>query len=194
MEDPVKIQQIFPTVIYNALLKDPAIQAEMKPVVDNITWNSAGGVDWGKTHKISTKDFGENEIEKYNFINFKNSMEFHLKKYLEELRMPFTKYRATSWFTRFDKGDFAISHHHGHADVSGCYYYKATGGGNLYLESPNVCGDAALYHSYHNQMQIHPPVVGKLILFPGWLRHGVTMNESPEERISFAFNIFFNRN
>jgi uncharacterized protein (TIGR02466 family) len=194
MEDPFKVQHIFPTVIYTCLLQDPTIQQEMKLAVDQTSWNKVGGIDWGRTHKISTAHFDSDEVEKYNLLNFKRNMEIHLKKYLDELRMPFSDYRITSWFTRFDKGDFGMCHHHGDADISGCYYYKTNGrDGNLYFQSPNLAGDTSTYHSYHNTMFVHPPSVGKLVLFPGWLSHGITLNETEQERISFSFNIFFNR-
>ena len=40
---------------------------------------------------------------------------------------------------------------------------------------------------------IVPAKQGGLILFPGWLKHGINMNNSDEERISVSFDITFNR-
>jgi uncharacterized protein (TIGR02466 family) len=34
-----------------------------------------------------------------------------------------------------------------------------------------------------------PPEVGKLIIFPSWLDHGVNPNLSDTDRISMSFNI-----
>ena len=35
------------------------------------------------------------------------------------------------------------------------------------------------------------PSEGEFILFPSWLEHSVEMNKSDKERVSVAFNIFF---
>ena len=37
------------------------------------------------------------------------------------------------------------------------------------------------------------PEVGKLLLFPGWLQHGVSTNTTSSNRKSLAFNIYFNK-
>ncbi|HAU59165.1 MAG TPA: hypothetical protein DCW45_02235, partial [Opitutae bacterium] len=34
------------------------------------------------------------------------------------------------------------------------------------------------------------PAVGRIIIFPPHLKHGVRLNESRNERISLAFNLF----
>ena len=35
------------------------------------------------------------------------------------------------------------------------------------------------------------PTEGELILFPGWLDHGVQTNDTDDERVSVSFNIRF---
>ena len=37
----------------------------------------------------------------------------------------------------------------------------------------------------------HEPMEGKLIIFPGWLLHGVRQNSTDNTRISLSFNITF---
>lgn len=39
----------------------------------------------------------------------------------------------------------------------------------------------------------YPPMVNKLILFPGWTPHDVSRNNTDEERISLAFNLIVKR-
>ena len=49
---------------------------------------------------------------------------------------------------------------------------------------------AKCYHQ--NGLKIsHNPQVGKMILFPGWLQHGVNVNNTDNIRMSLAFNIHF---
>ena len=40
----------------------------------------------------------------------------------------------------------------------------------------------------------HKPEVGKILLFPGWLKHGINTNNTDNIRISLSFNICFKTN
>jgi hypothetical protein len=65
------------------------------------------------------------------------------------------------------------------------YYIKATGNeGNLRLINPLT------YDKFVVDLNFEiTPITGKLILFPGWLKHQVLQNNSNNERISLAFNL-----
>ena len=76
----------------------------------------------------------------------------------------------------FKKGNYAHVHNHGLSDVSGVYYYKTTGSdGDFFLCSPNP---------YSKDRLAIEPVEGKLLMFPGWLEHGVMTNSTDNIRIS----------
>jgi hypothetical protein len=65
------------------------------------------------------------------------------------------------------------------------YYIKATGNeGNLRLINPLT------YDKFVGDSNFEIiPVTGKLVLFPGWLKHQILQNNSLNERISLAFNL-----
>ena len=61
--------------------------------------------------------------------------------------------------------------------------------GVIYLQAGEGCGDLYFRKEGVDDLNIRPDV-GKMVLFPPFLRHGVHSNESSKERISFAFNLF----
>ena len=94
----------------------------------------------------------------------------------------------------YKKGNFCHIHEHGHVDISGVYYYDTSGDdGNLFF----ICPTPGLLSSpaYRQKSMIHEesPEIGKIVLFPGWLHHGVEINTTDSTRICVAFNIVFER-
>jgi uncharacterized protein (TIGR02466 family) len=67
--------------------------------------------------------------------------------------------------------------------------------GVLYLQTPENCGnirfrDPRLHYETIFQtpdVEINPNV-GRMILFPGWLRHAIGINQSNHDRVGIAFN------
>ena len=81
------------------------------------------------------------------------------------------------WFNISKKDDLTGLHDHSQtAILSGVVYLKAAkDSGNLYFKKDN-------------EIEIEPEI-GKLVLFPSHLKHGVRANKSNVERISLAFNL-----
>ena len=82
------------------------------------------------------------------------------------------------WFNIAKPGEITGLHDHANLSaLSAVVYLQADlNAGNLYFEK-----DLAIEV---------PPVPGKIVLFPPYLKHGVRKNRSNEERISLAFNLF----
>jgi ectoine hydroxylase-related dioxygenase (phytanoyl-CoA dioxygenase family) len=51
------------------------------------------------------------------------------------------------------------------------------------------CGDLFFTKGGQDDLAITPEV-GKMVLFPSFLKHGVQTNKSNQNRISLAFNLF----
>ena len=84
------------------------------------------------------------------------------------------------WFNIARKGEKTGMHEHAHfSSLSGV----------IYLQADKGCGDLYFTKECVDDLTICPEV-GKLIIFPPFLRHGVHTNESSRDRISFAFNLF----
>jgi len=87
-------------------------------------------------------------------------------------------------------------HIHDNSFVSGAFYLKAgPGQGNInfyksYSQDYAVASAARIskYTQINNSAIAFTPETGKLIMFPGWLPHGVEQNETEHDRISISFN------
>jgi len=75
------------------------------------------------------------------------------------------------------------------------YYVKTDGSdGNLYFPNPMkaMANSYCFRHFYPEWAQVKPKV-GTLVLFPGWLEHGVLSNCTDNERVSVSFNLLVDR-
>jgi len=194
MEPARCIEHLYSTPIQYVLLIDDdslQIQKEMTEAVSKITWVKKE--DWNNTHWLSSASF-DDTFEYYNLKTFKTIMERELNNYCSELGFKLKPYKITSWFSKFERNDFGHAHNHGSADISGCYYFQTNGlDGNIYFLSPNLAAASSVPYGNRNLQWVHQPMVGKLLLFPGWLFHGIERNSTDNVRISFSFNITFER-
>ena len=85
-------------------------------------------------------------------------------------------------------------HIHPKSLISGVFYIKCNdNSGNLKLENDHYKqyfnGTFLNNTSKLNYLEVtYTPKVNRLILFPSWMAHSVTTNNSNEDRISIAFN------
>lgn len=101
------------------------------------------------------------------------------------------------WININEKGCTNSVHIHDNSFISGAYYVRAKKGhGNLtfyksYYQDYIVASQATVdrYTPISASAITFEPSSGKLIMFPGFLPHGVERNELDEERISISFNI-----
>ena len=90
----------------------------------------------------------------------------------------------------FKKGNYAHIHKHGFSDISGVYYYRTNGSdGDIFFETPVTETGCSKFWSNHSLTFNIAPEKGLIILFPGWLSHGVRTNTTDNQRISLSFNI-----
>lgn len=169
------------------------IQKEMLTALDDLKkkdkfkqregWNS---------HHLSDPTFSENLLEQYDFSNFIKYIELHVRNYMFHYT-----YRAdqtieinSSWMTMTKNKEYGHAHTHGQQHISGCYYVQTNGeDGDFYMQSPiPQLGMHGWTQSLSRNANVKP-CVGKLLLFPSWLPHGVGTNTTDSERVSLSFNI-----
>ena len=103
------------------------------------------------------------------------------------------------WININGHGSFNLSHNHPNCDLAGVYYVQVPkDSGVIYFENPhnfyarneldNYTPDAktGLSQGIDSSCQ---PTEGMLLVFPSYLRHGVSLNASQEDRISISFNL-----
>jgi uncharacterized protein (TIGR02466 family) len=101
------------------------------------------------------------------------------------------------WFNINHKNHTNAVHTHDNSFISGVFYLKARHGhGNInfyksYGQDFIVASQATIgqFTSLSASAMSFVPESQKLIMFPGWLPHGVERNELDEDRISISFNV-----
>tara|TARA_B100000131_G_C17876817_1_gene516612 strand:- start:72 stop:665 length:594 start_codon:yes stop_codon:yes gene_type:complete len=193
-----RVEQIFPTPIYRSGVIDLyTIQDQLSKAIDDTEFSIND--NWGLTHHLSKNYDKVNFHEEHDLSAFVTELDDHIKNYCSELKVPFRKYKiSSSWIALFKTGNYGHVHNHGHSDISGTYYFKRTddllNDGNIFFESPVVQAECSLcFRGSTSGRVMVPAPVGGILLFPGWLKHGIMTNESEHDRISFSFDIVFDR-
>lgn len=193
------VEHLYSVPVYVAH-SDPngPVQTEMQGVLPNIEFGTCPE-PWGRTHKLSKSAdnplyFTEDAIKDYKLVEFEkmlNEALDHYYFYFAQRARP-TQYKRNSWFTKTEKNDYAAIHNHIHAHISGCYYADTTGDdGTFFFTSPSQGLELSQHFSHLANRIEEKPQVGKLMLFPGFLSHGITTNTTDSSRISLSFNIYF---
>ena len=96
-----------------------------------------------------------------------------------------------SWFNRHYKSGYTEEHHHNYSTfVASCYLKCPPNSGNIVFRNPleyQMCNFPII-----NETQTLSEVeckTGDVIIFPGWLKHLVTPNNTDQERIVMTINI-----
>lgn len=194
-----RMEHLYPTPIYVAKVTPEegfaTIQEEAKKAIEATEFTTKE--EWGHPHYLSTTTFTENIIKDQNMNIFSIMLNNHLKNYMDAVGFATRPYKVTSWLSLFQKGNYGQVHNHSWADVSGCYYIEGTPDtGSIFFEDPRHVNDTSYVFAgrYMAGRRNYEPEVGKLIMFPGYLNHGIKANLTDTDRVSLAFNIFFERN
>ena len=142
----------------------------------------------------STFNFAGNNdfINQYNLNYFKEQVLTHCNEYLKQISAKPNKFVfGASWLNVLPPNGFQYAHHHPDSVISGVYYYQSiVNDSNIVFENPNPVVDFIdpTEQIWPNQFSAEA-ITGKLLLFPSWLKHRVTMNQTQFDRIAVAFNL-----
>lgn len=123
-------------------------------------------------------------------------VEHHARKYWQHMNL--TKrvepYVLHSWSNKIPPGGFTPVHVHTPIPIAGALYIHADSSmGDLEIENPLDTIEKMMPRDNNlaPYFQTHRVKVeeGKLVLFPGWIRHYTRSNTSNETRIIMSFNI-----
>ena len=186
------IHDAFSVPIYCCTVSDfDLIQTELESCIEDMDFNMV--TEWGSTHYLSDSKFKNNLILDFNLEKFSNEVDIHVNKYISKIGFPKTNYKIiSSWFALFRQGNYAHIHNHGDCDIAGVYYFKKSGNdGNLFFCTPNKAEDTSFI--FNSRRIVTNCKEGEILLFPGFLDHGVQTNDTDDERVSLSFNIYFDR-
>ncbi len=195
-----QVNLFYSKIYYCKIERYQSVDAELKEALKDVDWRRKDS--WGKTHFLSDPTFKENFIEEKNLKIFKQEIEYHVGQYTKLHGKVLKKFAKNydivdSWAAKFEPGDYAHVHNHGYADIAGVYYYKRPTSkskhcGNIFFNAPGPEYNANPLYSPMARASWYFPE-GTLVLFPGFLPHGVETNETEKDRISISFNIRLRR-
>ena len=187
-------EKIFETYIYHNIVDDPGkLNKSIDKELPNLKFTLKQ--EWSNTHYLTTNFGVEDEpdvIKKHNLNEVDKQISKHVKAYCQNVARQFVSIPTvrTSWFSLFQKGNYAHIHKHGFSDISGVYYYRTNGSdGDIFFETPVTETGCSKFWMNHSLTFSIPPEKGLILLFPGWLSHGVRTNTTDNQRISLSFNI-----
>lgn len=189
------IENLFPTPIYSCFLENKdTVQSEINNALITIQYDdSVNYYQWGKTFETTNVD--ADIIHEKQMTGLEQAIDQHLMQYCNEIGFQKREYKRKSWIVKNSTGGHTHIHTHGEYDIAGCYYFQTTGDdGDIFFETPVSTAVSSLCYQKLAKRHEHKPVEGKLLLFPGWLAHGVKTNTVNSDRISLAFAIAFVRN
>lgn len=188
---------LFPTPVYIAEAEGNTldnIQDEMMLVYGDLMERGFFQVKEGwNTHKLSDPSFTGNLFQHYDFRYFLEFLDKHLQSYLFRHGVVGEQEFIVneSWMTLTQHKDYAHIHNHGMSNISGCYYIQTNGNDGDFTipctQKPLEM-QAKIFPNLAKRLTI-PPKVGRLILFPGWMDHGIKTNTTESDRVSISFNI-----
>jgi uncharacterized protein (TIGR02466 family) len=121
----------------------------------------------------------------YNLLKIKPEIEFYI---------------TTSWAIKFLPGGSTHSHTHSNSLFSGVLYLKAaekTGQISFHkykkyldISSPTLTLGFTEWNIFNSDKWSITPNENQIIIFPSNLMHSVEINNSNEDRVSIAFNVF----
>ena len=186
------IEHLYSTPLYYAKVNDyESINYHIDKSIDLVKFQEGYG---GSTWKITTNFTVDKEptiLKDLRLNKLIKQIDNHLKIYCSEINFDLRNgYKLHSWIAKCEPGDYVHVHQHASSDLSGVYYYKTNEkDGDIFFEPPLPQLKQSKIFYNHSASWSHTPKEGKLMIFPGWLNHGVRTNTTEFERISLSFNI-----
>lgn len=189
-------QYFFPTPIYFSFVKNlESIQEEVDCYLASVSETDLEN-PWGDTVQTTFK-YG-------NFVHALDKMPIllleikeHCYEFLKNIKYQQTAdiHVKESWCNISNRNSFQHIHLHGDTDISGVYYHQTNGqDGDIVFRNPSLVNRFhKLTYNIENSIT-YKPEVGKILLFPSFLEHGVFHNNTDHKRISVTFNINLNQN
>lgn len=193
-----KLKEIFPIRIYESEypnfseIKDSIINSLEKHFSKNLVEQEFFDQQGKRLINRTTPDLHK-DPELKTLVDF---IELHSKEYWKILN--FTKktdpYIMHMWANSVPKGGFTPSHNHNPVPIGGVLYINANPKmGNLHLEDPldllNGRMPVDFHHNTNSLYHQEEVTDGKLLLFPGWMKHHTESNAVDQDRIVISFNI-----
>lgn len=192
----IKTQPLFPSYIWTSLFTDrEQFNAKLIKLAYELRDKDPGGVIKSNNNGWQSANVLQ-EIEAFNDLNLRIA-QICERIGQSQLFEPNLIYRHQAWVNISPPGASNKVHYHANCHFSGVYYVslKAPECGSIYFRDPRVVNRMLTYPSnqrteFTAEEVNMPPEEGRIYVFPGWLEHGVHVNQSDQDRVSISFNVF----
>lgn len=198
MYTPGNTREIFPTKIFEAEFPDfSEIQSDLLNAMLPHFKQPAGGNEYidGQGNPLIIRT--GNDLHKdpafatiVEFIEYQACEYWNLSGFTSKVK----PYILQMWANEIPPGGFTPAHNHNPTPIGGAFYIDATPNkGNLYLEDPLEMVQGKMPRDFLHKPYLYTETIsvnpGKLVMFPGWLRHHTRSNMTNENRYVLGFNI-----
>ena len=192
---------LFATRLYEAVIEDEQLLAELAHSIRSLAEDDEAGKRWSrdKGYKGYTSYASLNDLPKRDpaFAELRRDLVRHAAAYAQELAFDLgRKPKLDSlWVNLLKSGGHHSAHIHPHSILSGTLYIEVpNGAGTIRFEDPRFpMMMAAPVRRDDAPEELRPfvgiqPRPGLLLMWESWLRHEVLPGAAKTERLSISFN------
>lgn len=189
-----KINQLFPVAVLSINIKDQLDEEclnEIKQLEEHVSDSKNSMTNLEKN--VSSKNLSILSDHKIRSL-IKKQIDYYSEEVLgEQPKLDIT----SSWLNLNPPGTSHHKHAHANSKLSGCFYLKSPeNSGDIvfykFLDIDNYLLDRPYKFTKNNtSVMSFKPKQYDIFIWPSYLSHSVTRNNTPENRISLAFNAFY---
>ena len=177
---------LFPSTVLRFRHEDSDIETELDNVISEVQEKEQLVLHFGDDP--SKQDHWRDFLCSYELPNLEFYMAECINHYIGHTNWKIQE----SWLNIYTKGSNQNQHMHPGFELSGCYYHKTSPEqGLINFHSPLVQARMDCYGTYKEMAVETFP--NTLILFPSWLEHSTTQNQSLDQKYSIGFNVTINK-
>jgi uncharacterized protein (TIGR02466 family) len=191
----LKAQALFPSVVWSTLFDDyPTLNNELLARAYELRDRDPRGVSrtniagWQSNNTIQ-------QLPEFTVIN-RRILQACERIAESQHFIPGLTFDHQAWVNISPPGASNQDHYHANCNFSGVYYVSldAPQCGSIFFRDPRTASRMmpfpATKQTPFTASEVRmPPEPGRLYIFPGWLEHGVEVNQSDSDRVSISFNV-----
>lgn len=200
-----KISNLFSVPVLEAVINNPtSINNRIIPEIENLfnrlqnkrvlSYRWKNNIHTSDQTNLGWSSFDEHDISKdANFKFFFDELSPIIGEFFNQLNYYGQWHYTNAWCNVYPKNAYVPCHDHRGVHWSGVYYVQADEScGELLVTDPK---EYALSHEPENTMfrgnriSSFNPIPGKIIIFPGYLKHETDPNLSERDRKIISFNV-----
>lgn len=188
-------QSLFPSMVWSTLLDDrTSFNARLLELANQMRMKDPAGVANTNVKGWQSPNILQ-DLEEFEEINLRILQVCQRIGESQHFR-PNMIYRHQAWLNISPPGASNSVHYHANCHFSGVYYVslQAPECGSIFFRDPRVVSRMLTYPSDKatefttTEVRMRPEE-GRMYVFPGWLEHGVEVNQSDRDRVSISFNV-----